>query len=78
MLKWSEGGETVTLGVNNNGQKWYEALATFLIVLLINVLLILPDRIPTYPELYMALKQGILTAFILYAINKGIEWRLKK
>ena len=68
----------MTLGVNNNGQKWYEALATFLIILVINVLLILPDRIPTHGELYMALKQGILTAFILYAINKGIEWRLKK
>ena len=78
MLKWSKGGETVTLGVNNNGQKWYEALVTFLIVLLINVLLILPDRIPTQGELYIALKQGILTAVILYAINKGIEWRLKK
>lgn len=66
------------LGINNKGQKWYEAVITFLVVFLINLLLILPDRVPTYPELYLAVKQSLGTALIIYAVNKGIEWRRKK
>ena len=66
------------LGVNNTGQKWYEALGTFLIILAINVLLLLPEGLPTVEQWYSAIKQGLAIAFTLYALNKGIEWRKKE
>ena len=62
--------------MNNAGQKWYEAIVTFVIILVINILLVLPENIPSsLNELYPALKEALTIAFILYAINKGIEWR---
>lgn len=65
--------------VNGAGQKWSEALATFLLVLTINILMLLPkQRLPTEEEWYVAIVQGILTALIIYAINKGIAWKQEK
>lgn len=67
------------LGVNNAGQKWYEALATFLLILVINCLLKLPtERLPTRQEWYSSIVQGLTIALTLYAINKGIEWKKRE
>jgi len=67
-------------GVSKNGnQKVSEAVITLIVVVVVNVLNLLPEKaIPTFLDLYIALRQAIVTAFTLYALNKGIEWKRSK
>jgi len=68
------------LGITNpdSGRLELYAVATFLLVLLINVvyeLYLLLPAIPTPEQLYGAFIKSVFTAGVIYLANKGIKWR---
>lgn len=68
------------LGVSlDQGQDWKEAVATALIIFAIWFLNELPEgQIPSWTEVYVAARAAALTALVIYAANRGIQWKRKK
>lgn len=63
----------------NQAQNWKEAVATALIIFAIWFLNELPEgQIPTWTEFYVAARAAALTALVIYAANRGIQWRREK